>query len=250
MNRTTILTLIDFSFKKTKVKPGLVQRGWRLSGLFPWDKNAPKLSSLKPSIKFAQRKRGVGARDKGKEGNQSDRGEGGDGPSSGIEAAAATPSGGSPRLREASDPSMVEGGEEVVVRNQGERGDGRGGPSKQVEGGRGEGGGEVEVRNQGDRGDCRGGHSKQVEGARGEGGGGLSSSLARQQYLGFCNLFISPPLAEQFHEQYSKGVRDSQVHLFKAYAALRSATEVSALQAVENVCRSSIPSNLPSAAAL
>ena len=43
-----------------------------------------------------------------------DRGEGGDGPSSGIEAAAATPSGGSPRLREASDPSMVEGGEEVL----------------------------------------------------------------------------------------------------------------------------------------
>ena len=266
LNRTTILTLIDFSFKKTKVKPGLVQRGWRLSGLFPWDKNAPKLSSLKPSIKFAQRKRDVGARDKGKEGNQGDRGEGGDGPSSGIEAAAATPSGGSPRVREASDPSMVEGGEgdsfnkEVVVRNQGDRGDGRGGPStepgadtdaasnKQVEGARGEGGGEVEVRNQGDGGDCRGGPSKQVEGAREEGGGGLSSSLARQQYLGFCNLFISPELAEQFHEQYSKGVRDSQEHLFKAYVALRSATEVSALQAVENVCRSSIPSNLPSAA--
>ena len=96
---------------------------------------------------------------------------------------------------------------------------------------------------------CRGGPSKQVEGARGEGGGGgLSSSLARQQYLGFCNLFISPELAEQFHEQYSKGERDSQEHLFKAYVALRSATEVSALQAVENVCRSSIPSNLPSAA--
>ena len=230
MNRITILTLIDFSFKKTKVKPGLVQRGWRLSGLFPWDKNAPKLSSLKPSIKFAQRKRDVGAGDKSKEGNRGDRGEGGDGPSSGIEAAAATPSGGSPRVREASDPSDTFN-KEVVVRNQGERGDGREGPStepeadtdaafnKQVKGAR-EGGGEVEVRNQGDRGDCRGGHSKQVEGARGEGGGGRSSSLARQQYLGFCNLFISPEVAEQFHEQYEKGVRDSQVHLFKAYAAL------------------------------
>ena len=64
LNRTTLLTLIDHSVKETKVKAGLVQRGWRMSGIFPWDKDAPKLSSLKPSGKFAQRKR---ARDKGLE---------------------------------------------------------------------------------------------------------------------------------------------------------------------------------------
>ena len=263
LNRTTILTLIDYSFKKTKVKPGLVKRGWRLSGLFPWDKDAPKLSSLKPSKKFAQRQRDVGARDKGKDGNQGDRGEGGDGPSSGIEADAATASGGSPRVREESDPSMVEGGggegdsfnKEVEVRNQGDRGDGRGGPSTEPGADAATAnGGSPTVREENDDSsmDRREGEDvasiKQVEGARGEGGGGLSSSLARQQYLGFCNLFISPELAEQFHEQYSKGVRDSQEHLFKAYVAFRSATEVSALQAVANVCRSSIPSNLPSAA--
>ena len=56
--------------------------------------------------------------------------------------------------------------------------------------------------------------NKEVQGGRGEGNGGPSLSLARQQYLGFCNLFITPEQVEQFHEQYSKGVRDSQEHLF------------------------------------
>ena len=99
-------------------------------------------------------------------------------------------------------------------------------------------------RERGDN-DKRMGGRKEVQGGMGEGNGVPMEAMER--YLGFCNLFITPEQVEHFHEDYSKGVRDSQEHLFKAYVALRSATEGSALNAVEKVCRNSIPSKLPSA---
>ena len=266
LTRTTVLTLIDNSFKKTKVKPGLVQRGWRLSGIFPWDKDAPKLSSLKPSAKFAQTKRDV--RDKGRnkgledtleairpleKGNRNSDGQGSELFLTQTILSDAQ-SVGSPQEKGENDSSMVGGGggeddasnKEVAVGNQGDGGEGGEGPSSDA-------GTAGSLRERGESDTSMGGReedfpsNKEVQGAR-EGSGGPSLPLARQHFLGFCNLFITPEQVEQFHDQYSKGARESQEHLFNAYVALRSATEVSALKAVEHVCRKSIPSNLPSAA--